>query len=37
MSSIVEAIRFLGLEHCAILIVEGRSDDGTYESSQRSK
>lgn len=31
MSSIVEAIRFLGPEHCAISVVEGRSDDGTYE------
>jgi alpha-1,3-mannosyltransferase len=31
MSSIVEAMRFLGPEHCAISIVEGHSDDGTYE------
>ncbi|KAJ5894955.1 hypothetical protein N7495_006646 [Penicillium taxi] len=30
-SSIIEAIRFLGPEHCAISIVEGRSEDGTYE------
>jgi alpha-1,3-mannosyltransferase len=31
MSSIVEAIRFLGAEHCATSIVEGRSDYRTYE------
>ena len=31
MSSIVEAIRFLGPENCAISIIEGRSEDGTYE------
>ncbi|KAJ5089912.1 hypothetical protein N7532_008596 [Penicillium argentinense] len=31
MSSIIEAIRFLGPEHCAISVVEGRSEDGTYE------
>jgi alpha-1,3-mannosyltransferase len=29
MSSIVEAMRFLGPEHCAISVVEGRSTDGT--------
>lgn len=31
MSSIVETIRFLGPEHCAISVIEGRSEDGTYE------
>ncbi|CAL5868689.1 uncharacterized protein PFLUO_LOCUS2916 [Penicillium psychrofluorescens] len=31
MSSIVEAMRFLGPEHCAISVVEGRSTDGTDE------
>lgn len=31
MSSIVEAMRFLGPEHCAISVTEGRSEDGTYE------
>lgn len=31
MSSIIEAIRYLGPAYCAISIVEGRSDDGTYE------
>lgn len=31
MGSIVEAVRFLGPSNCAISIVEGRSDDGTYE------
>lgn len=31
LGSIVEAIRFLGPEHCVLSIVEGRSDDGTYE------
>ncbi|KAJ5825692.1 hypothetical protein N7474_002830 [Penicillium riverlandense] len=29
MSSIIEAMRFLGPEHCAISVVEGRSTDGT--------
>ncbi|KAJ5595137.1 uncharacterized protein N7459_001345 [Penicillium hispanicum] len=31
MSSIVEAIRYLGPAHCAISVIEGRSEDGTYE------
>lgn len=31
MGSIVEAVRFLGPENCALSIVEGHSDDGTLE------
>ncbi|KAH8812979.1 alpha-1,3-mannosyltransferase CMT1 [Xylogone sp. PMI_703] len=31
IGSIVETIRFLGPENCALSIVEGRSDDGTFE------
>lgn len=31
MGSVLETVRFLGPEHCAISIVDGRSDDGTYE------
>jgi alpha-1,3-mannosyltransferase len=31
VGSIVEAIRFLGPEHCVVSIVEGKSDDGTFE------
>lgn len=31
LGSIVEAIRYLGPEHCAISIVEGNSPDGTSE------
>ncbi|KAL8915264.1 MAG: hypothetical protein Q9172_006925 [Xanthocarpia lactea] len=31
LGSIVEAIEFLGPERCALSIVEGRSDDGTFE------
>jgi alpha-1,3-mannosyltransferase len=31
MGSIVEAVRFLGPENCALSIVEGNSDDGTHE------
>ena len=31
MGSIIEAIRFLGPENCVLSIVEGRSNDGTYE------
>lgn len=31
LGSVVEAIRLLGPEQCALSIVEGRSDDGTYE------
>lgn len=31
MGSIVEAIRFLGPQNCALSIVEGRSTDGTFE------
>jgi alpha-1,3-mannosyltransferase len=31
LGSIVEAVRFLGPANCALSIVEGRSEDGTYE------
>ncbi|TDZ35165.1 Alpha-1,3-mannosyltransferase CMT1 [Colletotrichum spinosum] len=31
VGSIVEALRFLGPENCVLSIVEGNSDDGTYE------
>lgn len=31
LGSVVEAIRFLGPQSCAISIVEGNSDDGTWE------
>jgi len=31
IGSVVETMRFLGPEHCALSIVEGRSDDGTFE------
>jgi alpha-1,3-mannosyltransferase len=31
LGSIVETMRFLGPERCVLSIVEGRSDDGTYE------
>lgn len=31
IGSIVETMRFLGPEHCVLSIIEGRSDDGTYE------
>lgn len=31
LSSLIEAIRFLGPEHCALSIVEGNSADGTLE------
>ncbi|KAF9882403.1 alpha-1, 3-mannosyltransferase CMT1 [Colletotrichum karsti] len=31
MGSIIEAIRFLGVENCALSVVEGNSNDGTYE------
>ena len=31
VGSIVETMRFLGPNHCALSIVEGRSTDGTYE------
>ncbi|KAH3906113.1 hypothetical protein HBH56_208660 [Parastagonospora nodorum] len=31
LSSVVEAIKFLGPENCVLSIVEGRSDDGTFE------
>ncbi|KIX01848.1 uncharacterized protein Z518_09575 [Rhinocladiella mackenziei CBS 650.93] len=31
MGSVVEAIRFLGPFDCAVSVVEGRSDDGTWE------
>ena len=29
--AIVESMRFLGPQHCALSVVEGRSDDGTFE------
>lgn len=32
LNSIVEAMRVLGPENCALSIVEGRSTDGTYET-----
>jgi alpha-1,3-mannosyltransferase len=31
LGSVVEAIKFLGPRNCALSIVEGRSDDGTFE------
>ncbi|KAL8679627.1 MAG: hypothetical protein Q9186_004088 [Xanthomendoza sp. 1 TL-2023] len=31
LGSIVDTIRFLGPQECALSVVEGRSDDGTYE------
>ncbi|KAL8704319.1 MAG: hypothetical protein Q9201_002505 [Fulgogasparrea decipioides] len=31
LGSILESIRFLGPQHCAVSIVEGRSNDGTFE------
>ncbi|KAJ4333761.1 hypothetical protein N0V95_009348 [Ascochyta clinopodiicola] len=31
LGSIVETIKFLGPENCVLSIVEGRSDDGTFE------
>jgi len=31
LGSIVESMRFLGPQSCALSIVEGRSDDGTFE------
>lgn len=31
LGSIVEAMRFLGPENCALSIIEGNSDDGTWE------
>jgi len=31
MSSVLEAIQFLGPEHCALSIIEGNSNDGTLE------
>jgi alpha-1,3-mannosyltransferase len=31
MGSIVEAVRFLGPQRCVVSVVEGNSDDGTYE------
>ncbi len=30
-SSIIESMRFLGPKNCALSVVEGRSDDGTFE------
>ena len=32
MGSIVESIQFLGPENCVLSVVEGRSNDGTYEA-----
>ncbi|KAL8865194.1 MAG: hypothetical protein Q9174_007021, partial [Haloplaca sp. 1 TL-2023] len=32
LGSVVEAIEFLGPENCALSVVEGRSDDGTFET-----
>ncbi|EFQ89189.1 hypothetical protein P3342_010335 [Pyrenophora teres f. teres] len=32
IGSIVETIKFLGPENCVLSIVEGRSDDGTFET-----
>lgn len=31
IGSIIESIRFLGPQNCALSVVEGRSDDGTFE------
>ena len=31
IGSFIESIRFLGPQNCALSIVEGRSDDGTFE------
>jgi len=31
LGSIVESMRFLGPKNCALSVVEGRSDDGTFE------
>ncbi|EXJ60365.1 hypothetical protein A1O7_04517 [Cladophialophora yegresii CBS 114405] len=31
LGAIVEAVRFLGPDHCVISVVEGRSTDGTFE------
>lgn len=31
LGSIVEAVRFLGPENCVLSVVEGRSNDGTFE------
>jgi alpha-1,3-mannosyltransferase len=31
LGSIVESMRFLGPKNCALSVVEGRSEDGTYE------
>lgn len=35
IGSIVDTIRFLGSQNCVLSIVEGRSDDGTYEVLQK--
>ena len=32
LGSILEAMKFLGPQHCALSIVEGRSKDGTFET-----
>ncbi|RDK47080.1 hypothetical protein M752DRAFT_69607 [Aspergillus phoenicis ATCC 13157] len=37
MGTIVETMRFLGPEYCALSIVEGRSTDGTYDILNRLK
>ena len=31
LSSVVNAMHFVGPEHCALSIVEGQSTDGTWE------
>ncbi|KAL9049078.1 MAG: hypothetical protein Q9206_005703 [Seirophora lacunosa] len=31
LGSVIDAMRFLGPSNCALSVVEGRSDDGTYE------
>ncbi|KAL9136760.1 MAG: hypothetical protein Q9175_002022 [Cornicularia normoerica] len=31
IGSVVESIRFLGPQNCALSVIEGRSDDGTFE------
>ncbi|PWY93410.1 hypothetical protein BO94DRAFT_532344 [Aspergillus sclerotioniger CBS 115572] len=37
MGTIIETMRFLGPEYCALSIVEGRSTDGTYDILDRLK
>lgn len=31
IGSVIESIRFLGPQNCALSVIEGRSDDGTFE------